>query len=72
MFWTGFIAGVFLGANIGIVVAGLLISAKKNDAQDHLSETVMDQAVMDEVDEVQSELPSFPKPVTYLDSYPHS
>ena len=72
MFWTGFIIGAFVGANIGVVVAGLLVSAKKNDAQDHLSETLMDQVVMDEVQEVQGELPTLPKPITYLDSYPHS
>lgn len=72
MFWTGFIIGAFVGANIGVVVAGLLISVKKNDAQDHLSETLMDQVGMDEVQELQGELPTLPKPITYLDRYPHS
>jgi hypothetical protein len=61
-----------LGASIGIVVAGVVVSAKRRDAEDHPSETSMDHAVMDEVEEVQGELPPLPKPVTYLDRYPHS
>jgi hypothetical protein len=72
MFWTGLIVGIFLGANIGIVVAGILSAAKRREAEDHSSETSMDHAVMDEVEEVQGELPPLPKPVTYLDRYPHS
>jgi hypothetical protein len=72
MFWIGFIIGAFVGANIGIVVAGLLISARKNDAQDHLSKFPMDHAIMDEAREDQNELPSLHRPVTYLDGYPHS
>jgi len=72
MFWIGFIVGIFLGANIGIVVAGLLISAKKNDAEDPKTQSPMDYAVMDEVEEVQGEMPALSKPVTYLDRYPHS
>ena len=37
MFWTSFIVGIFFGLNIGIVVAGLLWSAKENDAEDHFN-----------------------------------
>jgi gas vesicle protein len=72
MFWTGLFIGIFLGANIGIVVAGLLFSPKKNDAENHSTQTPMDYAVMDEIEEVQGEQPPLPKPVTYLDRYPHS
>jgi hypothetical protein len=72
MFWTGFCIGAFLGANIGVVVASLLISARKNDAQEHLRETLMDQAVVDEVQELERKLLSLHKPVKYFDGYPHS
>ena len=72
MFWTGFIIGIFLGANLGLVVAGMLAAAKRNDAGNLSSETTMDVAVMDEVEEIAGEMPPFPKPVTYLDRYPHS
>lgn len=30
-FWTGIIIGVFVGANIGIVVGGFLAASKRND-----------------------------------------
>lgn len=72
MFWTGFLVGIFVGANIGVVIAGMLSAAKRREAEDHSRETTMDQAVMDEVEEVQEELPPISKPVTYLDRYPHS
>jgi hypothetical protein len=72
MFWTGFILGIFLGANLGLVVAGMLAAAKRNDAGNLSSETTMDVAVMDEVEEIAGEMPPLPKPVTYLDRYPHS
>ena len=38
MFWLGFIIGLFVGANIGIVVAGMLFSAKARDKALHPSE----------------------------------
>ena len=72
MFWTVFILGIFVGTSIGIVVAGMVISAKRNKAEDHSTQTPMDYSVMDEIEEVQGELPPLPKPVTYLDRYPHS
>jgi hypothetical protein len=31
MFWTGLFLGLFLGANIGILICGLLISCKKRN-----------------------------------------
>jgi len=71
MFWTGFVVEIFLGANIGVVVAGLF-AAKRREAENHSSETTMDHAVIDEVQELQGELPPLHKPVTYLDRYPHS
>jgi hypothetical protein len=72
MFWTGFILGVYLGANLGIVVAGMLAAAKRNDAENLSIETAMDYAVMDEVEEIPGEMPPLHRPVTYLDRYPHS
>jgi hypothetical protein len=72
MFWTGFLVGIFVGANIGVVVACILSATKRHEAEDHSSETSMDRAVMDEVEEVQGELPPLPKPLTYLDRYSHS
>ena len=61
-----------MGAKIGVVVAGMLSAAKRREAEDHSSETSMDHAVMDKVEEVQDERPPIPTPVTYLDRYPHS
>ena len=72
MFWTGFLVGIFVGANIGVVVACLLSSAKRRVVEDHSTQNSMDCAVMDEIEEVQDELPPLPKPVTYFDRYPHS
>lgn len=73
MFWTGLIVGIFLGANLGIVIAGLLFAAKRRNAENHSSQTPMDQAVIDKDEEVQGDLlPPLAKPVTYLDRFPHS
>jgi hypothetical protein len=72
MCWTGLIVGIFLGAGIGIVVAGILSAVKRREAEDHSSETPIDHALMDEVEEVPDELPPLPKPETYFDRYPHS
>ena len=32
MFWTGLIIGLFLGANIGLIVCALIASKNKNDS----------------------------------------
>ena len=40
MFWLGFIIGLFVGANVGIVVAGMLYSAKNSDQTMHPAETI--------------------------------
>lgn len=72
MFWTSFFIGIFVGANIGVLVAGMLYAKKRHDAEDQSTQTPMDYAVMDQIEEVQGELPPLPKPVTYLDRYPHS
>ena len=72
MFWTSFFIGIFVGANIGVLVAGMLYAAKRREAENHSNETTIDHAAMDEVEEVQDELPPLPKPVTYLDRFPHS
>ena len=39
MFWLGLIIGLFVGANIGIVVAGMLFSAKARDKSLHPTES---------------------------------
>ena len=31
MFWQGLIIGIFVGASVGIVVVGLIVSAKRQD-----------------------------------------
>ena len=35
MFWLGLIIGLFVGVNIGVVVAGMLFSAKAGDKTSH-------------------------------------
>jgi hypothetical protein len=72
MCWTGLIVGIFFGAGLGIVVAGILFAVKRREAEDHSSETPIDHAAMDEVEEVPDELPPLPEPETYFDKYPHS
>ena len=48
-FWWGLTAGVFAGANIGIVVAALLAGSKRKEInRDYRHQLQMDQAVMDE------------------------
>lgn len=49
-FWWGLTVGIFAGANIGIVIAGLLSGSKHKQAgRDYLWDQLhMDQAVMDE------------------------
>ena len=31
MFWTGFVIGLFVGANVGVVIGGMLFLAKASD-----------------------------------------
>jgi hypothetical protein len=64
MFWTGFIVGVLLGANLGIVIAGMLFSAKRRDAENHSSGTTKEYSVMDEGEATPAEMPSLPESVT--------
>jgi uncharacterized membrane-anchored protein YhcB (DUF1043 family) len=49
-FWWGLIVGLIAGANIGVVVSGLMAGARREErSQEHLlGELPMDQAVMDE------------------------
>ena len=49
-FWTGIIIGIFVGANIGIVVAGVLAASKRSDYADIFQpgQYPMDEAVIDE------------------------
>jgi hypothetical protein len=49
-FWWGLIVGAIAGANIGVVLAGLLAGSKREEkSQDYLWDQLqMDHAVMDE------------------------
>ena len=72
MFWTGVIVGMFVGAGIGIMIAGIMSAAKRREAEDHSSENPIEHAVMDEAEEVPDEMLPLHKAVTYFDRYPHS
>ena len=49
-FWTGVIIGAFVGANIGIVVTGILAGSKRSGYEDifQLVQYPMDEAVIDD------------------------
>jgi MFS superfamily sulfate permease-like transporter len=72
MFWTVFLVVILLSASIGIVAAIMLSAAKRRDVEEHLTETSMGRAGMDEIEEFQKVLPPLPEPLTYLDRYPHA
>ena len=55
MHWIVFIAGVFVGANIGVVVASIMISAKKRDAMVHQHNHHVEYASMDELQDLRSQ-----------------
>ena len=40
MFWTGLITGIFIGVNVGLFIAALLLSAKKNDDADIIDRNI--------------------------------
>ena len=46
MLWV-FIAGMFLGANIGVIVACMLVSVKKRDAVEYEHHRWLEHAIMD-------------------------
>lgn len=40
MFWIGIIIGLFVGANVGVVIAGMLFAAKaRDDVQNEIEKT---------------------------------
>ena len=40
MFWIGIIIGLFVGANVGVVIAGMLFAAKaRDDVQNEFEKT---------------------------------
>ena len=49
-FWTGIIIGVFVGANIGIVVAGVIAASKRRDYEEIFQpgQYPMDEAALDD------------------------
>lgn len=72
MFWTGFAIGIFLGATVGMVVAGLLAARGRDYSAEHWGKTPIDQAVMDEVEESPVNVSEASRSATYLDEYPYS
>jgi hypothetical protein len=52
MFWTGSAIGIFLGATIGTVVAGLLAASRRNDDEAPWGNPLVDDTAMDEVQKV--------------------
>ena len=54
MLWIVFIAGIFIGANIGIVVTCIMVSAKKRDAMVRQHNHHVEYAIMDEVRDLES------------------
>ena len=72
MFWTGFAIGIFLGATIGAVVAGLLAASSRDEEKLAREDPLVFDVVMDEVTEASVGIPKAPRPATHLDDYPSS
>ena len=54
MFWVGFISGMFLGANIGLVVACMSMAAKKRDVIRNPHDSSFEYALMEELRDIGS------------------
>ena len=54
MLWIVFIAGIFLGANVGIVLTCIMVSAKKRDAMVCQHNQHVEFAIMDELQDLRS------------------
>ena len=56
MFWVSFIAGMFLGANIGLVVACMIMATKKRNVNrnSHPLDSSFEYALMEELRALQS------------------
>ncbi len=52
MFVVGFIAGLFVGANVGLLVAGLLFAANKGDTAIALEEKASHSKAGDKISKV--------------------
>jgi hypothetical protein len=72
MFWTGLLVAMGLGVSIGIVIGGMLSAAKRCDVKEPSNEMSMDHAGPEEIEEFDGLPPPVPKPLTYLDRYPHA
>ncbi|MCU0562032.1 MAG: hypothetical protein MUD16_17805 [Desulfobacterales bacterium] len=72
MFWTGFAIGIFLGATVGMVVAGLLAAGATEDVEERLSRFPAEMAVMDEAKPAPDRASKAPRPAAFLDEYPYS
>ena len=61
MFWQGLIIGVFVGANVGIVVAALIASAKRQNHADNDNPELQtsEYAVMKDETDFRQNSPSF-------------
>ena len=58
MLWIVFIAGMFVGANMGVVVAFMMVSAKKRDGMVPQDDHHVEYAIMDELQDLRSKRPS--------------
>ena len=54
MLWIVFIAGIFLGANVGIVVTSMMVSAKKRDGMVHQDNNHIEYALIEELRDIRS------------------
>jgi hypothetical protein len=68
-FWQGIIIGIFVGANIGIVIAGLFAGCRRDAcaADEPLGRLPMDEAVMNEA---ATPIARTPKPVKEVSPKP--
>ncbi len=48
MFWSGLILGLIVGGNIGLMVAVLMVAARRDDPERVLESPAVDVAVMEE------------------------
>ena len=53
MFWIGIIIGLFVGANVGVVIAGMLFSAKaRDDVQNRIEHTELSDTMAEDSENI--------------------
>jgi hypothetical protein len=72
MFLTGLLVGIFIGANIGVVVAGLLGALNRDSAIEESGAVPAEYVVMEGFDEPDDHPQEPDGPLTYLDRYPYA